>query len=127
MESKEGILKRLGKGDGFDEERWKLACESAQEHDIHVNFCFKSLIELEDKGLIKLNLVTLEDCVNKSYQSDEFVKEFNRLNNSNLKCSNGFYTEIDIATGKMKEDLKKFVEMVDLTIYQPLLAQQNIK
>lgn len=106
MESKEEILKRLGKGDGFDEERWKLACESAQENDIHVNFCFKSLIQLEDKGLIKLNLVTLEDCVNKSYQSDEFVKEFNRLNNSNLKCSN----IISSAKYKIKLDVKTSID-----------------
>lgn len=127
MESKEEILQRLGKGDGHDEKRWEIACDMAQEQDRHVNFCFESLIKLEDKELIKLNLVTLEECVNKCYQSDEFVKQFNRLNKSNLKCSNGFYTEIDIATGKMKDDLKSFVEVVDLTIYQPLLAQQNTK
>lgn len=123
MESKQEILKRLGKGDGFDERRWETACDMAQELDTHVNFCFESIIGLEEKGLIQLNVITLEDCVNECYKNNEFIKEFNRLNKSNLKCSNGFYTEIDIATGKMKDDLTKFVEVVDLTIYQPLLAQ----
>lgn len=127
MESKQKILERLGKKDGFDERRWEIACDMAQELDIHVNFCFESLLRLEEKGFIQFNVITLEDCVNECYKNNEFVKEFNRLNNSNLKCSNSFYTQIDIATGKTKDDLKKFVEVVDLTIYQPLLTQQDMQ
>jgi len=68
-------------------------------------------------------LPTLEMCVNEAYACDEFVEEFNRLNNASLKSGNGFYNLIDEATGKKEEDLKKFIELVDMTIYRPLLAQ----
>lgn len=49
MESKQEILERLGKKDGFDERRWETACDMAQELDAHVNFCFESIISLEKK------------------------------------------------------------------------------
>lgn len=57
METKEEILKRLGKKDGHDEIRWETACNMAQEQDRHVNFCFESILKLEDKGLIQLQEV----------------------------------------------------------------------
>ena len=124
MESKEEILNTLGKRDGLDNKRWDLACEMSKKQDIHVNFAFESLINLETKELIQFNKITLEDCVNQCYSNDSFIKEFNRLNNATLKTSNHFYNEIDIATGKRKEDLEKFVQVVDLTVYQPLLNRK---
>ena len=57
METKEEILERLGKKDGFDETRWETACNMAQEEDIHVNFCFESILNLENKGLTQLQVV----------------------------------------------------------------------
>ena len=65
--------------------------------------------------------ITLEVCVNEAYAVDDFVKEFNRLNNASLKSGNDLYSMIDSATGKTKDDLKKFIEIVDICIYQPLL------
>lgn len=58
MESKTEILNRLGKKDGFDEQRWVTACNISEEKDIHVNFCFESLISLEEKDLIQINSVS---------------------------------------------------------------------
>ena len=121
MESKQEILERLGKKDGFDERRWETACGMAQEQDTHVNFCFEFIIGLEEKGLIQFNVITLEDCVNECYKNNEFVREFNRLNKSNLKSSNGFYAQIDKVTGKRKDDLLQFIKVVDATIFQPLI------
>lgn len=43
------------------------------------------------------NLITLKTCVDVCYSNDEFIKEFNKLNGANLKTSNSFYNEIDIA------------------------------
>jgi len=60
METKQEILDRLGKKDGFDEKRWLTACNISQEKDIHVNFCFESLISLEEKGLIQASSNSLE-------------------------------------------------------------------
>ncbi len=48
------------------------------------------------------NPITLKSCVNECYSNNEFIKEFNRLNNTSLKTSNHFYNEIDIATIKIK-------------------------
>lgn len=121
MESKQEILERLGKKDGFDERRWETACDMSQEIDTHVNFCFESIMGLEEKGLIHFNVITLEECVNECYKNNEFVKEFNRLNKSNLKSSNGFYVQIDKVTGKRKDDLLQFIKVVDTTIFQPLI------
>lgn len=68
------------------------------------------------------NPITLENCVNECYANDDFIKEFNRLNNSHLKTRrNPIGFEIDNATGKTNDDLTKFVELVDLTVYQPLI------
>ena len=124
MESKKEIIERLGKKDGFDEKRWETASNMSQEQDIHVNTCFESIINLEKKGLISIT-ISLEDCVNECYKNEDFVKEFNRLNNSNLKSSNSFYSQIDIATGKRKEDLLTFIKIVDQTVFQPLSMQQT--
>ncbi|MCP3942417.1 MAG: hypothetical protein GY710_13145 [Desulfobacteraceae bacterium] len=54
---KKNIIKKYGKHDGNDHHRWVNAAEMAAENDYHVEICFKSLISLEDKGLIVLNEV----------------------------------------------------------------------
>ena len=54
MEDKEELLKRLGKNDGYDEFRWKVASDMALELDRHINFCFESLISLEKNKLIRV-------------------------------------------------------------------------
>lgn len=54
LEEKEELLKRLGKSDGYDDIRWFLAIDMAGEFDKHVNFCFESVISLENDGLIKV-------------------------------------------------------------------------
>ena len=79
---------------------------------------------LDERNKIKTKPITLKDCVNECYENEEFVAQFNRLNNANLKCSNSFYNEIDFATGKRKNDLLKFIEVVDTFIYKPLLNTQ---
>ena len=66
-------------------------------------------------------LVTLKQCVNECYSNDEFVKEFNRLNNASLKNDKGFYNLIDVSTGKNKDDLLAFVRLVDVTVYMELM------
>ena len=50
------FLKKHGKNDGKDEERFEYACILAQEIDRHVEIVFKSMITLEEKGVIKLNI-----------------------------------------------------------------------
>lgn len=65
--------------------------------------------------------ITLDKCVDECYNNDEFLKEFNRLNNASLKNKNMLQNEIDIATGKKHDDLKKFIQLIDLTVYQPLI------
>jgi len=54
MDKKE-IIKRHGKQDGNDEDRWSLAVEMAGEIDKSVLVCFKGLVNLEDKKLIEKN------------------------------------------------------------------------
>jgi len=52
METKSEIIQRLGKQDGNDEVRWQTAISMACELDRHVNFCFESLIKLENKNFV---------------------------------------------------------------------------
>lgn len=62
-------------------------------------------------------------CVEEAYSDDDFVKEFNRLNGASLKSGNGLEKKIDEVTGKSKEDLEKFVNIVEVLIFQPLLKR----
>ena len=55
METKEEVIKRFGKNDGFDEDRWKGAIQMSGEIDCHVNTCFVRLLKLEDDGIIGLS------------------------------------------------------------------------
>lgn len=68
-------------------------------------------------------LPTLQMCVEEAYNEDDFVKEFNRLNGTSLKSGDGLEKRIDDVTGKTKDDLVKFINMVDVFIYQPLLKR----
>ena len=47
-------IKKYGKDDSLDEDRWNCAIMMSQLIDRSVRFCFMSLIKLEDGGMIKL-------------------------------------------------------------------------
>ena len=49
------VIDAYGQGDSLDIIRYETAVEMAGELDQSVVSCFKSLIELEKKGLIKIN------------------------------------------------------------------------
>lgn len=68
-------------------------------------------------------VITLQECVNECWKSNEFVKEFNRLNGSTLKIGGGFDKIIDDATGKTKDDLLAFIRFIDTTIYKQMIAE----
>ncbi|KAB7891349.1 hypothetical protein [Poseidonibacter ostreae] len=73
-------------------------------------------------------VVTLEACVMACYQNDDFVREFNRLNNTDIKKNTTPIDKaIDEATGKNKEELELFVEIVDKTVYRTFLSLKNKK
>lgn len=55
METKSEIMQRLGKQDGKDEARWQTAIMLSGELDLHVNFCFRDLVELENKDFVYID------------------------------------------------------------------------
>lgn len=52
--NKEEIIKRYGKNDGYDLDRYEQAIMMASLTDNPISICFKGLINLENKGLINL-------------------------------------------------------------------------
>ncbi|MFY4844603.1 hypothetical protein ACOTVP_08700 [Aliarcobacter butzleri] len=66
--------------------------------------------------------MTLQDCVNTCYENDEFVKEFNRLHGTNLKTTGNVKQD----EKELKKSLKKFVQTVNILIYQPLIEKGKI-
>ena len=52
--TKEEIIERYGKGDGDDEHRYEHATVLSSYVDKPVFMCFEGLVNLENKGLIKL-------------------------------------------------------------------------
>ena len=52
--TKEEIIKKYGKNDGLDEDRYEQAIEMSARIDKPVSMCFEGLINLENKGLINL-------------------------------------------------------------------------
>lgn len=47
-------IKKFGKNDGFDDDRWASAIQMAGEIDKSPSLCFERLIKLEDSGHIEL-------------------------------------------------------------------------
>lgn len=64
--------------------------------------------------------MTLDICVFECFNNDEFVYHFNRLTNSNLKKPLDINKQIDIATGKEREELELFVKFVEYFVYSRL-------
>lgn len=52
--TKDETIKKFGKSDGYDEDRYHMAMEMAARTDHPVFVCFEGLINLENKGLIEL-------------------------------------------------------------------------
>lgn len=52
--NKEETIKRYGKSDGFDDDRYDQALLMSGLTDNPVFLCFESLVNLENKGLISL-------------------------------------------------------------------------
>ncbi len=52
--TKQEIISEFGKDDGYDEDRYEEAIRMSRMSDNSVYVCFKSLINLEDKGYIEL-------------------------------------------------------------------------
>jgi hypothetical protein len=74
----------------------------------------KKRIEMEQKPL------TFEEVVNECYANDEFVKEYNRLTQSQIKSRKSPLEEmIDEATGRNSEEIKRFIEFVDEFVWRP--------
>jgi hypothetical protein len=61
------IVKKYGKNDGHDFDRYIYASELAQRIDSPVFVCFESLINLENKGFIELVNCNTEE--GNSYES----------------------------------------------------------
>ena len=54
MMSKDEIIERYGKKDGYDEDRYLAAMDMSAKTDRPLFICFEGLINLENKGLIEL-------------------------------------------------------------------------
>lgn len=62
--------------------------------------------------------MNFQETVMFCYENDEFVKQYNRLTNSDLKqIKKPLDFEIDVQTGKLSDDLKKFVDFVFDTVW----------
>jgi len=151
VESKEELLKRLGKNDGNNETRWLLAVDMCGRLDRHVNFCFESVIKLEDNGLIELNMnkneitkvfkesylnLSLEESLKKRFASTithifknehDFIAQYDRLNNTNIsKKLTPVENMIDEASGKRDEELKGFFACVRQTVFEPMIKDEML-
>ncbi len=69
--------------------------------------------------------MTLEQCLMQCAATPEFVREFDRLNHSDLaRRGIPINIMIDDATGKTDADIKKFVAFVAEFIWLPLVAKE---
>lgn len=67
--------------------------------------------------------MTFYDCLMECAGNKELVKEFDRLNNSNLSLKGSpINIMVDEATGKQKEDLRMFVDFCYEFIWLPLTS-----
>ena len=64
---------------------------------------------------------SLLTCITTAANNAELVKQFDRLNGTNLSLKGSTITIlIDEATGKQKDDIKKFIAFVHEIIFLPL-------
>lgn len=73
--------------------------------------------------------MSFEEIVMSCYENKEFVNQYNRLTNSEIKSKKEpILSIIDSSTGKTSDELKKFIEFVEEYVYQPALlsTQRNV-
>lgn len=71
--------------------------------------------------------MTFEECLKKCAETDELVKEFDRLNNTHLSTLSQrtpLDRMIDEATGRDREAVQKFAGFVTEFIWLPMITSQ---
>jgi hypothetical protein len=67
--------------------------------------------------------MTFYDCIIECAGNKELIKEFDRLTNSNLSFTGSpIELMVDVATGKQKEDIKKFIAFCYEFIWLPFTS-----
>lgn len=63
LNNEDQIIIRYGKYDGYDQYRMDYAKECSRKFDRPLSIMFESIIKLEEKGMIKLNIppITIEE------------------------------------------------------------------
>lgn len=106
METKDEIIERLGKKDGKDEARWQTAVMLSGELDLHVNFCFRDLVELENKDFVYIDgqgdgvqmQKMFQELQKISGRSDDiFVLDFSKAKGGSIDPKTGEFTPINKA------------------------------
>jgi hypothetical protein len=70
--------------------------------------------------------MTFEQCVIECARNQELIKGFDRLAGTNLQlCGAPIEIMIDEATGRLSDDVRRFVSFVDEWIWTPLLEGEE--
>lgn len=70
--------------------------------------------------------MTFEQCVMKCAANKELIQQFDRLAGTNLQLHGApIELAIDKATGKLADDVRRFVSFVDEWIWTPLVESQE--
>jgi hypothetical protein len=65
--------------------------------------------------------MTYIDCVNACLANREFMREWDRLNNSRLSSVNSIEGQVDLACGKLDDDAAQLFRFIHEYIWLPLL------